>query len=394
MIESDAYMHVDLLGRIYIKDVIIYYDKPLTFACINDFGQLFIASCINIDEIEEWLFVPLTEARLILGLRGNIQAYRMFSEPEGGFLWKIKISASKYTDGRASKILPNELIDDDLPDKDIVYDIYGEDEFLIKSEERMRILDDSVRERREILDVSLEPEHSHIHEIDAEFLGKVLENIQTMVNLISHRKGINAKVPKDIKEKNKLKATGSYAASFGIRLKSNNLANILNESEVQDSLDTFMDILEAKSDVQKLANILDKLNPAVGIHYRNFLKLFNKEDVGIKTYCAFPNSKYRGNYFTRNEIKTSLKNLEEDIKEVKKEVELFGKVVAIDVLNKTFKFIINEDKIQGSIGKDVKIEEYILPKEAKIKLEIISKFNNFTGEENIEYKLIQLEYYN
>lgn len=390
---ENSYMNIDLLGSIYIMEEIIYYDKPLTFTCKNDIGNQFIASCIELEEEEQWLFLPLSEARLIQVLRGSITAYDAFTKPEMEFLWKVYIQSNNYSLGRAKKIKPSELHEDDLPDKDIVYDLYGEETFSIKSNERNKIVQDSVKERREFLDLSLEMEDSHVHEIEAAFLGKVLETTQNLVNVIAHKKGVNGKVPRHIKEENKLIYSGDFAASFGFRLKSNNLSNILNESELQDSLTVFMDLLESKSNTKKIVEILKDLNPSVLHYYKNFLNVLKGGNVSIKTYCAFPNDRYRNINVTIDDIKESIKALDSEIKEYNKEDTFQGKIVAIDTTNKTFKFISDDNEtISGTIGENVKIEEYRLPKDARVKLNIKIKLNDFTGQENIDYELVELIY--
>ncbi|MBV4422384.1 DUF6575 domain-containing protein [Clostridium tyrobutyricum] len=387
---NDYLMNVDNLGRLYMKDIIIFYDEPLLFSCVNDLCNYFLVNCIDMDEDKkEWLALPISEARLIRGLKGNISGYTLFKEPEGEFLWEV-IQYKDKTLCDSKRIIPEELSDDDLPDKDVFFNIY-KDKLLNNYDNN--ILRESIKERREILDVSLEPNGSHVHEIDADILGKVLSGIQNMVNVIAHKKGVNSKVPNNIKENNKLNVSGNYAASFGIRLKSNNLSNILNESEIQENLDIFMDILESKSDTKKLIEIFKNLNPSVSIQYKNLLKIFNKEEINFKTYCAFPSKKYRTTSFRRDEIINSIKSLEEVVKEVKNIVELDGEIVAIDTLNKTFRInTSNNERIHGIIGEDINIEEYVLPKYAKIKLEVLSKLNDLTGKENINYKLLELKY--
>lgn len=390
---ESSYMNIDLLGNIYIMEEIIYYDKPLTFTCKNDIGNQFIASCIDLDDEEQWLFLPLSEARLIQVLRGSITAYDAFTNPEMDFLWKVYIQSNSYSLGRAIKIKPNELHEDDLPDKDIVYDLYGEETFSIKSNERNKIVQDSVKERREFLDLSLEMEESHVHEVEAAFLGKVLENTQNLVNVIAHKKGVSGKVPKHIKEENKLIYSGDFAASFGFRLKSNNLANILNESELQANLTVLLDLLESKSNTKKIVEILKDLNPSVLHYYKSFLNVLKGGNVSVKTYCAFPNDKYRNIDVSIDDIRQSIKALDSEIKEYNKEDTFQGKIVAIDTTNETFKFISNDDEIiSGVIGENVNTEEYRLPKDATVKLNIKIKLNGFTGQENIDYELIELIY--
>jgi hypothetical protein len=390
---ATSYMTIDLLGNIYMKEEIIYYDKPLTFTCTNDIGSLFLASCTELDVIEKWLFLPVSEARLIQILRGGISAYNAFKSPELKFLWEVNIKANDYSNGEAKKILPTVLLDEDLPDEDIVFDILAEETFTLKNDERKKIVEDAIKERREIFDLSIESKESHVHEIEAAFLGKVLEGTQNIVNIIGHKKGFNAKVPKHIREQNKLIYTGEYAASFGFRLKSHNLTNILNESELQDNLSIFMNLLEAKADTEKITEILKGLNPAVVIHYRNFLYLLKKESVSIKTYCAFPNEEYRILENTLQDITESLNALESNIKEITKEDIFHGEIVAIDTTSRTFKFISDdEETINGVINKKLNPEEYRLPKNANVKLKVTIQLNGYTGQEKIEYELLELEY--
>lgn len=388
-----SYMNIDLLGNIYLIDEIIYYDKLLTFTCKNDIGHLFLASCTDLNDIEKWIFLPVSKARIIQILRGSITAYDAFKSSELNFLWEITLKANDYSNGEAKKVLPNLLLDEDLPDKGIVFDILGEETFTLKAEDRKSIVQDSVNERREIIDLSIELKESHIHEIEAAFLGKVLEGTQNIVNIIAHKKGFNANVPKHVKEQNKLIYSGEYAASFGFRLKSHNLANILNESELQESISLFMELLEAKADTEKISDILKDLNPSVVIHYRNFLNLLKKENVSIKTNSAFPNQKFRSIENTLQDITESLNALESNIKEITKEDTFHGKIVAIDTTARTFKFISDEEEtINGSINNQVNPEEYRLPKNAKVKLKIVIKLNGYTGQEKTEYELLNLEY--
>lgn len=391
--QSNLYMNIDLLGRIYLKDTIVYYDKPLVFSCINDFGQIFIAISNELDETESWTFLPVSNSRFLQIVRGGITAYNAIRNPEGGFLWSVNISANNYSNGKAKQIDPECLDEDDLPDKDIVYDIYGEDEFIIKNEELKKIQEDAISERREIIDISLEPMDSHIHEIDVMLLSKVLENTQNVINLIGHNKGINGKIPKTVREKNKLNATGNYAASFGIRLKSNELADIMNQSIVQRNIGIFLDIIEAKDDLKRLHEILNSLNPSVSIYYMKLLRYLINDNIGIKIQTAFPNRQCRNITLNKDEIQRSLKVLEEDFKEVVRNVTIFGSVIAIDVDRKSFGFISNDDeKIRGVIDSKLNVRQYVLPKTAEILVQVTTKYVDLTGKETIEYKLLDLNY--
>ncbi|WP_034440332.1 DUF6575 domain-containing protein [Clostridium ihumii] len=367
-------------------------DKPLTFSCVNDYGQLFIANCIELEEYEQWLFVPISEARLIRALRGNIRAYDIYKNPEGEFLWKVTISAFTYKNGSATIINSKNISDDDLPEEDIVYSIYESKELNFKKEESNKMIEESVLERREILDISLEPNNTHEHEMDIDVLGKFLEKTQNIVNLIAYKKGISRNIPQKIKENNKLKCVNLYAASFGIRMKSDKIANILNESDLQNSLNVFMDILENNYNVETLMDIFKNLNPLVSVQYKEFLRFLKKENLGIKTYFASPNKKYRHISINKDEISKNLEMIENEVSELEKEIEFIVNVVAINVSQNKFEFETNDGIIKGIIYEGINIEEYRLPKRAQAKIKVISALNNITMEESIKYILLNLVY--
>lgn len=382
---------IDLLGKIYIKDVFLYYDEPVLFSCINSFNHHFLTVLIDYGVDEKiWLYLPISEARLIHAKKGLISLYDLFKNPEDVFLWKVYESYNT-SKGKAVNIAANELLDEELPDKDSF--IEWEEE-LVLINEKSDILEISKKERRDVFDISLEPNGGHSHEIDCEILGKSLKQIQSIIYQIANKnKSANSQVSEKIKRQNKLSVTETYAASFGVRLKSNSLTNLFGESMLQSNIAILMDLLSAKDNVDQVRELLKNFNPQVALKYRKLLKTLSKSETSIKAYCAFPNNFYRKAQLTNDDIKKSLSLIESEINNTTRIVEYDGKLVGANVVQKTFEFIPNdEDKISGVIAENVNVEEYRLPKYAHIKVEEQIELNEFTQREILRYKLLEMYY--
>lgn len=390
MANENYYMKIDLLGRIYIKDMIIFYDEPLVFSCVNDFGNLFIANkTVSEFENEEWIFLPISEAKLIKGLRGNISAYELFSKPEGEFLWKVCENGNNLA--KAFKICPKTLTDDNLPDKKAFYKIYDDDLLTKKTNELISI--SSKKERREILDLSLEPNFGHSHEISCELLSKVLNQLQSTIYYIASKD--EGEPLQKTKDENKLDITGAYAASFGIRLKSHNLSDLLGESKCQKNLKILMNLLESKGNYNIIKDISNKIGSKAILKYNKLLKTLLDNNMGIKTECAFPNSYYKSIRLGKNDIQKSILTLESQVKDNVRQFEKIGNLVGINVDQRTFEFIDSDkEKFKGSIDNSLNIKEYRLPKYVKVKIEEKLEYNEVTQKEVYKYKLIYLDYLN
>lgn len=135
--KDEIYMVVDYIGRLRIIDEIIYYEKLLTFTCLNEVGNLYIASCIDIDseENETWHFLPISEHKLKRVLEGGITAYDAFVNSEMKLLWEVEFKAFDYYSGKSKIISPDSLSEEDLPDPDIVYDIHADNLFSIDKQQ-------------------------------------------------------------------------------------------------------------------------------------------------------------------------------------------------------------------------------------------------------------------
>jgi len=387
--ENESYcMNIDNLGKIYVKDMIIFYDEPLVFSCINEYGNLFIANnSDDDDEKREWIFLPISEARLIKGLKGNISAYDLFANPEGDFIWKVY----EYFDERISnaiQISSSDLTDDYLPDKRAFYEIYDETNLAKYDNEIVEI---SKKERREVLDLALEPYYSHVHEISCDLFSKILNDVQSTLYYIASKNGDEPS--EKTKSENRLNATLTFAASFGVRLKSDELVDVLGVSKFQENLKLLMELLDSKGDYDKIKAILNVISPKAALKYKKLLKTLLNNEMGLKSYCAFPNNYYSHVSLCKSDIEKSLLIFESEVSSKIRVIEEYGKLVGINVYQRTFDFINNNDeRINGTIDSNIDIDEYRLPKYVKVNIEELIEYNDITQKEIFKYKLCKLDY--
>lgn len=121
--ENKVFMTVEMLGRLTIKEVLIYEEIPLVLTCCDEKDKLYIANCSDIDEQEqkeEWLLLPISEKKLNSALDGEISAYDLFRYPETNNLLKV-VKFSDVEIGTVTKVQPNKLGEDDLPGRDAYY---------------------------------------------------------------------------------------------------------------------------------------------------------------------------------------------------------------------------------------------------------------------------------
>ncbi len=53
-------------GSLFIEDVIVYYDKPLLFTCVNARKNRFIVNSIDESDTDiEWLIAKISNKRLL-----------------------------------------------------------------------------------------------------------------------------------------------------------------------------------------------------------------------------------------------------------------------------------------------------------------------------------------
>ena len=155
----------------------------------------------------------------------------------------LEVRTSKGKEG-AEGIIYREvetIVEEELPDPDSYLELEYHEPTLPPREESTVF--SAIRSGRDVLDISLNINDQHSNEVDAELLGEVLITTQNLAyNIGSNALSSRGPVSKDVMLANKLKASGFFAASFGIRLKSNSQQGLFGDTDASSTLEKLMEL--------------------------------------------------------------------------------------------------------------------------------------------------------
>jgi len=80
-----------LIGELTINSTLVFYDgEPMTFICVNADKDRFIAHTIASGDNSEWILTQVSDKRIREMVYNKIPYRVVLSEPEDGFLWRVK----------------------------------------------------------------------------------------------------------------------------------------------------------------------------------------------------------------------------------------------------------------------------------------------------------------
>ena len=258
---SELFASLPYIGDLYYRHIYLFYEEPQIFSCMTKTMQPYFVIAVpsKNDDSSAWLAVPISLGRLLKAEKNSIEIRDLITNPES-FLWKIELENDIFD---VATIDPKTLTDDFLPE-------YGE---LLDFKAGMEVLPpidtpavQATQEMRDIIEISLEKDDTHITEIPCAVLGDMLNNVQQLIYAIAFKNGsLRGTIPKKIKEDCALCATGMFAASVGIRLKSNELCDIHRETPLTTTLRDFNHLFMAANDKDRLREFLSTQNPRVAV---------------------------------------------------------------------------------------------------------------------------------
>lgn len=78
------------LGDLRIIEVIEHYDRPLLFACKNNFGRLYLAVLVDdTGDTESWLYAEMSSARWQHVRSGGIDLHDAFAKAESETVYRV-----------------------------------------------------------------------------------------------------------------------------------------------------------------------------------------------------------------------------------------------------------------------------------------------------------------
>ena len=377
------------VGKLYYHHIYLYYDEPLIFSCINETFQMFLSLAVpdTNDGHGAWLLVPVSSGRLEK-LEKNAEEIRaVFTKPESA-LWRVVFKTGSY---EIEQLDPKDLTDEMLPEKGELLDYSSASQELVASVDAP--IAQASREMRDIIELSFENDDSHISEITCTALSDALNGVQQLMYAIGYKDGgLRGAIPKKIREDCCLCVSGMFAASVGIRLKSDELCDLQCETPLTSTLEDFNLLFSVSHDKELLRKFLEKQNPRVAVKYRSLLRTLLNHKLGIRFNNASPNNHTFVRHFSTKELVKNLELVNSEISEITEMATVYGQLVGINVERCTFEFITTEsENIKGVLSNEISGEVFSIPQVGEAMLEISVGTDSMSKEEKLVYKLIAFE---
>lgn len=381
---------VQYLGTLFYDEIYLFYDEPQIFSCISkSFSHYILLLLDSVENEKEWLLSSVSESKLLLAKQNRIEIRKLFTEPDADFVWRL--SSRKGTSQIFSSIIQlSELTDDMLPYENEYLDYDTENKMLPSTQEDPVSI--SCAERRDVIDISLEYNDFHAREINCNCLGAVLNATQEILYALAYKEGgLKGRTPHYIKENCDLQVTGFFAASFGIRLKSNQLSDLSNNTSLTPHLAELNKLLSISSDKKSLYDFLSQQNPRVLTKYRDLLQTLDSSNCALNYIAASPNNEHLSKHFSTDDISNSLGLLNLKIQEDSKSLEYNGKLVGINTEKNIFVFLSDDLKtIKGILSESLKGQTFQVPQRSKIVVEQKIDSDLIFGEERYTYTLLSI----
>lgn len=217
----------------------------------------------------------------------------------------------------------------------------------------------------------------------------MLNNVQQLIYAIAFKNGsLRGTIPKKIKEDCALCATGMFAASVGIRLKSNELCDIHRETPLTTTLRDFNHLFMAANDKDRLREFLSTQNPRVAVKYRALLQSLLTSKTGIKINNASPNNETFIKHFSTKELSSNLILINSEIEEIVEPITVCGRLVGANVERCSFEFItVSNESIKGQLTPALSSSVFSVPQSVEADIEIRIGSDYMTREEKLLYTL-------
>ena len=383
---SDSFAIIKGIGELAFRTIYGFYDEPLLFSCISLTGSLYLMLRQPSDD-PVWLGIEISDNRLALLESNKMETYTAFREPENGFLYRVTGDQDYF---ECEVLYPDSITNDMLPFPGEYLDYHGEIAF---NREEIDVV--AKKEKCTVVELSFEQDDGHSKEISCAALSEALNNIQMLVYSLAYKEEKTyGQFPKSIREQHELKVTDTFAASFGIQLKSSIYEDEQKQREAEDVLGRLNDLFGGSVFSDELKNTLGNESNRTIVYFNKLLRGLKKNNLGFGFTAASPAKAYNTKHLTTYQVGEVLQRITNDIEEIKEEETYEGELKGIDVERKKFTFILSNMgeniKISGRISDDIVKTSFTVPSKTRVRVETTTKFDKLTGEEKYSFLLLEV----
>lgn len=384
---------IEALGNLHIIDIFDYFDKPLFMGLVNELGHSFLAKLADEDdEIETWLFLPISNPRYFEVKAGNIDIQTAFKNPEIGYLYKAILSLAEKELLRFEKITPDLIPPIYLPPEG--------DKLDNPTETLPKLLDPIIRSKqlnRVVLLVHLIFADILTTEAPVKPLGNFLNSLQNLLESIGQAlKDLyteRGRIPLTIVASDEMRVIGIGPGSFEIELASAKLPNLFGESEIDAALTEFINLINSGSNAEELKTRLKELKPRVAKDYYDLLSTIGNNMKGADIRWAAPKDGVSGNGNISSFTAKAAMGIIELAETTNTEDAVYiGELVGANLRSKKFEILVNGEKIDGDIpGESLpRIKGAAIGTVYKMHLRKKTELKLTTGKLEYKYELIEI----
>lgn len=385
---NELFLQHPSIGELYYHHTYLYYDEPLIFSCATKAMQYYLVVAVPAAPMsnETWLMVPISIGKLTKAERNAIELRSLITEPETVVFQVDRVGAEVTI-----VTVPHEqLTDDMLPEAGEYLDYLPALELLPPTQTTIA---QATNEMRDIIEISLERDDGHTHELPCLTVVDALDNVQQLVYALAYKTGgIRGAIPQRIKEDCQLCLTGMFAASVGLRLKSDDLCDMYFETPLTATLKDLNYLFEIAGDKTRLKEFLSGQNPRVVYRFKSLITALLRGNVGIKLNTASPNNASFAKHYSTKELAASLVLIEAEIEEYVETQSFYGELVGANVDRGTFEFVTTANEhIRGKIAASIQDSVFSIPQQAEAVMEMRIGQDTMTRVEKILYTLVDIK---
>lgn len=366
------------LGSLYFDEILVFYDSPQLFTVLDNCKNKYLTILTNDEPTAQYLVVNISKERLADIKDSSLSLRDAFVNPEMNKLFKVE-------DQFVHSILPSDLTSNDLPDENLYLNMLIDPTLLINEEEKQW---ETVRDSLNIrLINSTNPKE---HEIDCGVFAKIISSIQNLITSQSKCKYRKQFKASDIVEMSKLNFSSTYVGSIGIKFKTKERHDFLDETKLTPILESLSQMVSG-STVDEIQNYFDKSDYDYKVIscYRNYLNTLVKNNLDVEYKIGIKNGSIK-HYILHDDIKKQYDNLNSYISNKTFNEEYEGVLVAVDTKKRTFKLESDGKIIGGTIPKELSKQNYKVNNNVVFKLKVKQEKQRIGGNLIEKFKLLEI----
>lgn len=261
------------LGELTLIESYVDYDGPRVFSCISSTDQMYLAVWVAEDlEYDDWIYVPISAARLAMVRSGGIELRDAFRDPEGGAVYVVTLPldgpdsvASMHGSDLQPELLPASGFRLDVPTH-TVPDADPRDLWHRRT----------IQERRPRVRIEVEIPRYFRTEAPTRQVGSLLLATQNLFDnvgmaLLTGDPAQRGRIRGEITQQTATDVVGLAAASFVVEIASSNLDNLFDGSAFTEVTQRVLGLLDTTLEREALVESLRVLRPRAAKSFRNFV---------------------------------------------------------------------------------------------------------------------------